>query len=169
MSRYTSKASRLQFPSGVNTYLWKVPSTHMAAGDKTELQWQFSFLKKFKEFSTVALRHMEREREKKKRHNDKFLFLLKYQMPYVNTSELMLSVKHASMVHTVQNGHYGSFFLDFFFFFLLTAKADTYDPGLQLPIVLVIQQSSEYSSYKVCFSSLATIVFFFFLNNCRHG
>lgn len=32
MSRYTSKASRLQFPSGVNTYLWKVPSTHMAAG-----------------------------------------------------------------------------------------------------------------------------------------
>lgn len=50
----------------------------------------------------------------------------------------------------------------FFFFFLLTAKADTYDPGLQLPIVLVIQQSTEYSSYKVCFSSHATIVFFFF-------
>lgn len=75
----------------------------------------------------------------------------------------MLSVKHASMVHTVQNGHYGSFFLDyFFFFFSLTAKADTHDPGLQLPIVLVIQQSTEYSSYKVCFSSHATIVFFFF-------
>lgn len=32
ISRYTSKASRLQFPSGVKTYLWKVPSTHMAAG-----------------------------------------------------------------------------------------------------------------------------------------
>lgn len=168
MSRYTSKASRLQFPSGVNTYLWKVPSTHMAAGDKTELQWQFSFLKKFKEFSTVALRHMEREREKKKKKAQwhKFLFLLKYQMPYVNTSELMLSVKHASMVHTVQNGHYGSF-LDYFFF-LNHKGRHTHDPGLQLPIVLVIQQSTEYSSYKVCFSSHATIVFFFF-NNCRHG
>lgn len=39
MSRYTSKASRLQFPSGVNTYLWKVPSTHMAARRREKLQW----------------------------------------------------------------------------------------------------------------------------------
>lgn len=71
----------------------------------------------------------------------------------------MLSVKHASMVHTVQNGHYGSF-LDYFFF-LNHKGRHTHDPGLQLPIVLVIQQSTEYSSYKVCFSSHATIVFLF--------
>lgn len=32
MSRKTSKASRLQLPSGLKTYLWKVPSTHTAAG-----------------------------------------------------------------------------------------------------------------------------------------
>lgn len=44
-------------------------------------------------------------------------------------------------------------------FFLNHKGRHTHDPGLQLPIVLVIQQSTEYSSYKVCFSSHATIVF----------
>ena len=29
-SRYTSYASLLQFPSGVKTYLWNVPSTQIA-------------------------------------------------------------------------------------------------------------------------------------------
>lgn len=43
ISRYTSKASRLQFPSGVNTYLWKVPSTQMAAGEgKSKVCWKDS-------------------------------------------------------------------------------------------------------------------------------
>lgn len=36
ISRYTSKASLLQFPSGVKTYLWNVPSTQMAAGGESE-------------------------------------------------------------------------------------------------------------------------------------
>lgn len=36
MSRYTSKASRLQFPSWVKTYLWNVPSTHIAERDEKD-------------------------------------------------------------------------------------------------------------------------------------
>lgn len=37
MSKYTSYASLLQLPSVVNTYLWKVPSTHTAVMAKQSI------------------------------------------------------------------------------------------------------------------------------------